>query len=350
MFDFKKGFESDNCSGVHPRLLQALIDVNQGHASGYGYDQVTKRADETFNKLFGREVDVFYVFNGTGANSTALAHLMRPHEAIVCSAASHINTAETGAPERIAGGKIIALPSQDGKVPYDDLLDYLSGWMSEHVVAPRVLSLTQVTDSGFVYGNEEIASLVSLAHKHGLFVHVDGARIANAVVANQGDLKGMIVDSGVDVISFGGTKNGFMFGEAIVFLNRDLSLYFKHTRKSCGQLPSKMRFVAAQFHEALKDGLWLEMAAQSNDMARYLYDRMSSSSAFSAPFVPQANLLFAFVESSIKWMLADEYSFNHFGPLPGISRFVTSFDTTKEDINAFITRAETLMVEVSGKE
>lgn len=343
MFEFQKGFESDNCSGVHPRLMEALSRVNRGHASGYGYDEVTAEADRTFNRLFGREVDVFYVFNGTGSNCTALAHLIRPHEAIVCSAPSHINSAETGAPERIAGGKIMALPSADGKVALDDLRTYLSGWLSEHAVTPRVLSLTQVTDNGYVYSCKELAALTRLAHEHGLYVHVDGARIANAVAASGRDLSEMVTETGIDVLSFGGTKNAFMFGEAIVCLNRELAPYFKHTRKSCGQLPSKMRYIAAQFHEALRDGLWLETARHANAMARYLYQKMDASLAFSAPIIPEANQLFAFVDPSISQALKEDYSYNDFGPLPGISRFVTSWDTEEGEIDAFIERAEYLL-------
>lgn len=339
-------FESDNCSGVHPRIMKALEWANRGYTSGYGYDEFTQLADKEFNLLFERQVDTFYVFNGTGSNCAALAHLIRrPYEAILCSSSAHIHTAETGAPERLAGGKLIPIPSSDGRITSEALLSQLSSWQSEHVVIPRVLSLTQITDAGFRYEDSHIKELCEIAHKHGLIVHVDGARIANAVVANQNRIIPMICDSGVDVLSFGGTKNGFMFGEAVIFLNRELSPYFKNTRKSCGQLPSKMRFIAVQFYEALRDGLWLEMAKNSNDMAQYLYRKMKESNAFSTPYRPDANEIFAFVNASVRDRLQKEFRFNNFGPLPDISRFVTSFDTKKEDVDALISTAEILMGE-----
>lgn len=338
----KRGFESDNCSSVHPRIMRALADINMGHASGYGYDPVTAYADQIFEKLFERQVEVFYTFNGTGTNSAALAHLTGPARTIVCAANAHINSAETGAPERMTSAKLIGLEAPNGIIKPDVLKEYIGGWMSEHVPLPTVLSLTQVTDSGFVYSAEEIKELCDIAHQYGMAVHMDGARLANAVAANGDDLIGTTCGAGVDVLSFGGTKNGFMFGEAVVFFDTEKAEYFKHTRKSCGQLPSKMRYIAAQFIEALKDGLWLEMAHHSNDMALKLYEEMGKLPCFRTPYKPQANELFAFVDDGIKAELLKEFPFNNFGPEPGISRFVTSFDTTEEDIRVFLDYAKEL--------
>lgn len=332
----RRGFESDNCSSVHPRVMQALMEVNCGHVPGYGYDPVTAQADQIFNQLFERKVDVFFTFNGTGTNCAALAHLVTPWQSIFCADSAHINSAETAAPERIAHAKLVPLTSNDGKITPQSLLDAVGGWQSEHVPMPRVLSLTQVTDDGTVYTPGELKKLCEIAHDHKMTVHMDGARLANAVAACQNDLIGITWGAGVDVLSFGGTKNGLMFGEAVVFFNEELDQNFKYTRKSCGQLPSKMRYIAAQFIEVLKDGLWLEMAGHANKMAMLLYEKMNDLPEFRTPFVPQANELFAHVDERIKWQLCEAFPFQHFGPEPGISRFVTSFDTTEADLDALI--------------
>lgn len=335
-----RGFESDNCAPVHPRVMAALEAANRGHVPGYGYDPVTAEADSLFDRLFGRHVEVFYTFNGTGSNAAALAHLVRPHHGIVCADTSHINAAETCAPERIAGGKLLTVPSADGKVTPAQLEGVLGGWQSEHVPKPAVLSLTQVTDEGMVYTSEELRALTDAAHRHGMIVHMDGARLANAVAANRGDLAGST--AGVDVLGFGGTKNGMMFGEAVVFLKTELAEEFAYTRKSCGQLPSKARYIAAQFIALLEDGLWLELAGNANRMARQLYRRMGGLPWFRTPYEPQANELFAHVDERIKWKLCGAFPFQHFGPEPGISRFVTSFDTEEADIDRFLACAEEL--------
>jgi threonine aldolase len=339
-----RGFESDNCSTVHPRIMRALERANRGHASSYGGDPITAEAEKVFDAVFGRPVDVFLTLNGTGTNCAALAHLIKPYQAIVCADTAHINCAETGAPERIAGGKLIGLPAPDGKVKPELLLALLGGWQSEHVALPSVLSLTQVSDEGTVYSPGEISELCRIAHSHGMKVHMDGARLANAVVANGGDLGGTTWSAGVDVLSFGGTKNGLMFGEAVVFFDQALSGQFKYTRKSCGQLASKMRYIAAQFVEALSDGLWLEMAGQANAMALRLFEGMNITPGFRAPYRPQANELFAFVEAGIRDALRARYSFLDMGPEPGISRFVTSFDTQPEDVDDFLAYSGTLTI------
>jgi len=341
--DNRRGFESDNCSSVHPLVMLALQEANRGHVSGYGYDPITAEADIAFNRLFGREVDVFYTFNGTGTNCAALAHLVLPFQSILCADSSHINSAETCAPERIANAKLVTVHCPDGKIRPEQLEEAVGGWQSEHVAMPKVLSLTNVTDEGTVYSPEELKTLARIAHEHNMVVHMDGARLANAVAANGNDVCGTTCGSGVDVLSFGGTKNGMMFGEAVVFFNHSLAENFKYTRKSCGQLPSKMRYIAAQFLAVLKDNLWLEMANHANAMARLLYEKMQGSPCFRTPFVPQANELFAHVDDRIKWQLCKEFPFQHFGPEPNISRFVTSFDTEETDIDQLIQRADELM-------
>lgn len=345
LLDGTRGFESDNCSSVHPRIMRALEEVNVGHVSGYGYDPITTYADKIFDQLFEQHVEVFYTFNGTGTNAASLAHLSCAPYAIICADNAHINSAETGAIERMLSGKVIGLRSEGGIIDPETLKEYMEGWMSEHVTIPSVLSLTQVTDGGFVYKQSQIKELCDIAHAHNMVVHMDGARLANAVAANNDDLIGTTCGAGVDVLSFGGTKNGFMFGEAVVFFDTEKAKYFKNTRKSCGQLPSKMRYIAAQFIEALKDGLWLEMAHHSNEMALFMYEKMKKLSCFKTPYKPQANELFAFVDEKIKWDLIKKFPFNNFGPEAGISRFVTSFDTTEDDVMRFVDYAMKLYEE-----
>ncbi len=341
----KRGFASDNHAGVHPRILKALEEANVGHAPAYGYDPVTRCADECFDEIFGRHVDVFYTFNGTGTNCLALAHLVKPGQTILTAEDAHILNAETGAPERITGAKLIGLTAPFGIIDPDALKEAIGGWKNEHVSLIKALSLTQTSDSGAVYTADQIRELCAIAHANGILVHMDGARIANAVAAGGDDIQSITWKAGVDLMSFGGTKNGGMFAEAVVIFNEELTDEFKYLRKSCGQLASKMRFLSAQFAELLRDGLWLSNAHHANDMAKKLFAVMQDLPGIHAPYEPQANELFAFVEEGIKEDLAREFSFENIGPVPGISRFVTSWDTQEEDIAAFAECVKKLIIE-----
>ena len=275
-------FASDNFAGAHPRVVEAVAAANVGHVMAYGEDPYTAECEARFRDLFGPTTETFLAFTGTGANVLALATMLKPAQAIVCTNWSHITVDETGAPERILGAKLIGLPSDDGKVRPEQLdeLAHLIG--VTHHAQPGVVSLTQSTELGTLYTPDEIASLCETAHRLGMSVHVDGARIANAVAALGGTvaaLRSLTVDAGVDVLSFGGTKNGLLGGEAVVYLNPEMATSARFVRKQVTQLASKMRFVAAQFNALLDDGLWIELATHANDMAALLHRRTAAIDA-----------------------------------------------------------------------
>lgn len=339
---FCRGFESDNCSGVHERVIEAIIKANTGHCIGYGYDAYTQKAIKEFEKIFGEDISVYLTMNGTGTNAASLAHLVHQGQAIVCAQGAHIASLETGAVERMSGARIIEIPADGGKIEPEALEEVLGGWQSEHTPQIHALSITQCTESGRVYSPCQVKRLCDIAHSHGVLVHMDGARIANAAASCQDDIVGMTKDAGVDVLCFGGTKNGLLYGEAVVFFEKALGMGFKGTRKSCGQLSSKMRFISAQFEAVLKDGLWLSMAHHSNDMAEYMWQQMMDCTLFRPYAKPDANELFAFVDDDIRDELRKRFSFMDVGPVSGISRFVCSFDTTRDDIDDFIAYAKKL--------
>src|SRR5919202_3677493 len=266
----KRGFASDNNAGVHPRVWDALRAADRGHAVAYGDDVYTETAVRLFRERFGEAAEVFFVFGGTGANITALAALTRPHHAVVCAETAHINVDECGAPERFAGCKLLALATPSGKLRAEQVEPLLARAGDQHHVQPRVVSVSQATELGTVYTAEELRRLAEFAHARGMLLHVDGARLANAAAHTGASLRELTADAGVDVLSFGGTKNGMMYGEAVVFLDPRLAEGFKFVRKQAAQLPSKMRFVAAQFTALLAEDLWLQNASHANHMARLL--------------------------------------------------------------------------------
>src|SRR4051794_2373644 len=227
--------------------MAALVEANDGHALAYGADQWTQRAVERIRALFGAPVEVVFVWGGTGANVVALQNLLRPWEGVVCTDVAHINTDECGAPERFTGCKLLGFPNVDGKLTPDHVRSALAGRGDEHHVQASVVSVTQATEWGTVYSVDELRAITAVAHEHGLRVHLDGARLANALVALDVDVRAITVDAGVDVVSFGGTKNGLMYGEAVVFVDPALAEHAHFVRKQAMQLPSKMRYVAAQF-------------------------------------------------------------------------------------------------------
>src|SRR6202030_2978336 len=255
---------------VHPDILEALARVNQGHVVAYGDDPYTGSAVRKFEEHFGTDIAVFFTFNGTGANVLSLQALTRSFQSVLCSAYAHIYTDECGAPEKHAGCKLIPLPQQAGKITLDSVRHAYHGIGDEHHSQPRVISITQSTEMGTVYQPEEIQGFARFAHDHGMFLHMDGARIANAAVSLGQPLRQATRDLDVDVLSFGGTKNGILGGEAVVFFNRKLSTDFLFLRKQGMQLASKMRFIAAQFEALLTNGLWQRSAEHANRMARLL--------------------------------------------------------------------------------
>ncbi|MBA3303299.1 MAG: threonine aldolase [Acidimicrobiia bacterium] len=333
-----RGFASDNAAGVHPAVMEALVAANTGHALAYGEDRWTERTAEMFRELFGRDVDTYLVWGGTGANVLALATLLGPAEAVVCTGWSHIHVDETGAPERILGAKLIDLPSPDGKLrpgQIDDIAELIG---QVHHVQPGVVSLTQTTELGTLYSADEIAAVADRAHAHGMRVHLDGARIANATAALGGTidaLRSITVDAGVDVISFGGTKAGIMYGEAVVYLDPSLAGAARFVRKQVTQLPSKQRFVAAQFEALLTDDLWLDIAGHANATARRLHRVVDGIDGIEAGPVPDANALFPRLAPAA-WTALQGWSFFwDWDTATDQVRWMTAWDTTDEDVERF---------------
>src|SRR3954469_2702864 len=285
-------FASDNASGVHPVVLAALADANDGHALAYGDDPITPRAVAALRELFGVPAEVVFTWGGTGANVVGLQCLLSPWEAVICPATAHINVDECGAPERFTGCKLIDVRTRDGKLTAEQVAAQLHGLGDIHHVQPRVVSITQSTEMGTLYTAAEIAAIAEVAHAHGLRLHLDGARIANAAVALGGDVRSFTVDAGVDVLTFGGTKNGMMYGEAVVFLDPDLGRAAPFVRKQAGQLPSKMRYVSAQFEALLAGDLWLRNAGHANAMAQRLAERPATVPGVDVSHAPAVNAVF----------------------------------------------------------
>ncbi len=331
-----RGFASDNNAAVHPRILEALGRVNTGHAIGYGDDPWTEEAVKKIASLFGQEAEVYFVFTGTGANVLSLAAALHPWESVLCASTAHLHEDECGAPERFTGSKVIPLPHHHGKLTPEIVRKELVGFGFEHHAQPKVLSISQTTERGTVYTPEEITQLAELVHRHGMYLHVDGARIANAAAALNVSLSEMITDTGVDMLSFGGTKNGMMYGEAIILLNRRLSVNMKYIRKQGMQLASKMRYIAAQFLAYLEDDLWLQNARHANRMAKKLATGIGKTGNVTLLHPVEANGIFAKIPREKIQPLQEEYFFYLFDEeLPAV-RWMTSWDTTEEDVTGFL--------------
>ena len=334
-----RAFASDNAAGAHPAVLEALIAANEGHALAYGSDRWTDEAHARFRDLFGPTAESFLVWNGTGANVMALATMLHPAECVVCTDWAHIAVDEAGAPERALGAKLLALPSPGAKLVPEQLtaLAHLQG--VQHHAQPGVVSITQSTELGTLYTADEVAALCDTAHRMGMLVHLDGARIANATAALGGTheaLRSFTVDAGVDVVSFGGTKAGLMGGEAVVYLNPELAKRAKYIRKMVNQLPSKMRFVAAQFNALLHDDLWIRGAQQANEAATYLYEQTRTIPGVSFDHAPQVNSLFPVLPVDAIAPLCDWCFFWDWDVSRHQVRWMTAWDTTTDDVDRFV--------------
>jgi threonine aldolase len=332
----KRGFASDNNAGVHPEIIRAMETVNFGHTIAYGDDSYTLEAKERFKQLFGNDIDVYFVFNGTAANVLGLTNITQPYNAVICPDTAHVNTDECGAPEKFTGCKLITIPTQRGKLTPELVLPHLQGFGFEHHVQPRVISISQATELGTIYTLSEIKALSELAHSKNMLLHIDGARIANAAAALAIPIGDFTKNAGVDVLSFGGTKNGMMFGEAIIFFNQELSENFKYIRKQGMQLYSKMRFIAAQFNRYLQDDFWLKTAAYSNHMAKILAESLSNIKEIKITQEVQVNGVFAIIPKKIIPLLQKEYFFYVWNENTSEVRWMCSWDTTEEDIKSFI--------------
>lgn len=338
-----RNFASDNNAGVHPDILEAIQNANAGHVVAYGDDPYTRQAIEQFKAHFGEDIDVYFVFNGTAANVLGLKAVTRSYHAVICSDVAHLNVDECGAPEKFTGCKLLTVPAPDGKLTPEGIRRHLHGFGFEHHAQPRVVSLTQATEMGTVYSPDEIRAIADLAHERGLLVHMDGARLANAAVSLNCDLREITADAGVDVLSFGGTKNGMMFGEAIVFFNPEFSRDFKYYRKQGMQLGSKMRFISAQFSALLSDDLWRQNAAHANRMARYLAERVAEIPHIRITQPVQANGVFAIVPREIIPALQKKYFFYVWNEETAEVRWMTAFDTTEQDVDRFVTAIKEVM-------
>ncbi|HEY6337953.1 MAG TPA: low specificity L-threonine aldolase [Candidatus Sulfotelmatobacter sp.] len=330
-----RSFASDNNAGVHPEIIEAIARANQGHVVAYGADPYTRSAIATFEQHFGPGVDVFFTFNGTGANVLGLQALSRPYHAVLCSEYAHIYCDECGAPEKHTGCKLIPLPHLDGKITLDSVRHAYHGIGDQHHVQPRVISITQSTEMGTVYQPDEIQVLARFAHEHEMFLHVDGARIANAAASLGQTLRQATRDLGVDVLSFGGTKNGIMGGEAVVFFNPGLSRDFLYLRKQGMQLASKMRFIAVQFEALLTDDLWRRSAEHANRMARLLEKEISPIPEVKIVWKVEANGVFAQIPRHTLAKIKERYFFYMWIEEECIVRWMCSFDTTEEDVREF---------------
>lgn len=332
---YKRGFASDNNAGIHPEILKAIENANIGHSTGYGDDPWCREAIELLKKEFGENSEIYFVLTGTGANILGLKSVLHSFNSVLCADTSHINVDECGAPENFTGSKIIPIASPDGKLNPHLLENHLHGFDFEHHSQPGLISITQSTEMGTLYTLEEIKVLGELAHKHGMFLHMDGARISNAAVSLGLNFRDFTVDAGLDILSFGGTKNGLMIGEAVIFFNPALARYAKYYRKQAAQLYSKMRFVGAQFIPYLKEEIWKKNAVHANRMAKLLESQVREIPGIKITQKVESNGVFAIVPKEIIPLLQKEYFFYTWDELRGEVRWMTSFDTTEEDIFGF---------------
>lgn len=331
-----RGFASDNYSGVHPEVLAALAAANDGHQVSYGEDDYTARLQELMVEHFGPGIESFPVFNGTGANVLSLQSLLPRWGAVVCASTAHINMDENGAPERVGGMKLLQVPTPDGKLT-PELIDREAwGWGDEHRAQPLAVSITQTTELGTCYTPEEVRAIADHVHAKGMKLHMDGARLANAAAHLQVPLRAFTRDAGVDILSFGGTKNGLLFGEVVVALNPEAAHGLVFLRKMNMQLASKMRFMSAQFIALLEGDLWLRSASHANAMAARLRAAVDTIEGVRATQKTESNGVFAVLPPGVADRLRSSFRFYDWDEAAGEVRWMCSFDTTEEDVDAFV--------------
>lgn len=331
-----KSFASDNYSGIHPEILQAIQQANVNHIGSYGNDAVTEKTIKRFEEHFGKDIEVFFVYNGTGANVLGLSAMTKSFHSIICPELAHINVDESTAPEKFLGCKIIGVPAPDGKLTPEAVEERIIRLQDQHHPQAKVISISQTTEYATVYTIDEIKALSALAKKYNMYLHMDGSRISNAAVSLSKGFKEFTRDAGVDVLSFGGTKNGMMIGEAIVFFNTALAVDFKYQRKQGMQLHSKMRFISAQFDALLSNDLWKRNATHANAMAALLEKRLKEIPAVRITQRVQANGVFAILPPAIIERAQQEIFFYVWNDKTSECRFMCSFDTTEEDINKLV--------------
>ncbi|HSK46724.1 MAG TPA: low specificity L-threonine aldolase [Coriobacteriia bacterium] len=335
-----RGFGSDNHAGAHPEVLATMLAAGAGHVPAYGDDPWTARAKEVLATHLGEDCDIAFVFNGTGANCVCFAALCRPWESVICPESAHVNEDECGAPEHIAGVKLVTVATPDGKLTPELVAPHLRGFGFEHQAQPRVISVSNVTEHGTVYTPAELRRLADLAHDNNMLLHVDGARISNAAAALGCSLSDLSVNAGVDALVLGGTKNGMVFGEAVVLFGDARADYLPYVRKQSAQLCSKMRFLSAQYIAMFEADLWLRCAGHANEMARLLSDGARERDIALA-FEPQANEVFAYLPGERVPELQERFHFYTWDETPDaggrlLVRWVTSWDTEAEDVEALL--------------
>lgn len=331
-----RGFASDNYSGVHPEVLAALAAANEGHQASYGEDDYTAHLQELMERHFGAGIECFPVFNGTGANVLSLQSLLPRWGAVVCASTAHINMDENGAPERIGGMKLLQVPTPDGKLT-PELIDREAwGWGDEHRAQPLAVSITQTTELGTCYTPAEVRAIADHVHAKGMKLHMDGARLANAAAHLNVPLREFTRDAGVDILSFGGTKNGLLFGEAVIALNPQAAHGLIYLRKMNMQLASKMRFMSAQFIALLEGDLWLRSARHANAMAARLRSAVDSIEGVEPTQKTESNGVFAILPEGVADRLRESFRFYDWNEAAREVRWMCSFDTSEDDIDSFV--------------
>lgn len=337
---------SDNASGTHPLIVEALREANTGHALAYGNDRFTRDAENAFSELFGQDVVTRFAFGGTGANVMALANMLQPAEAVVCTSWSHIAVDEAGAPERFLGAKLIDIPSVDAKLRPNDLYSLSHLFGSEHHVQPRVVSITQATELGTLYTAQEVKDLCAAAHEMNMLVHMDGARICNATAAlgaTREALRSFTIDAGVDVLTFGGTKTGVMFGEAVIFFTTALAARSLYIRKQSTQLYSKMRFISAQYSAFLNNDLFIDLGVASNAAAKSLFEQVQNIHSLRLSTPPQVNSIYPVLDPDVSKALQDWSFFWDWDAATHQVRWMTAWDVDGSDIARFTAGLEALI-------
>lgn len=327
-----RSFASDNNSGVHPLVLEAVIKANDNHAVGYGDDPWTAAAVEKIKEVFGNEASPFFVFNGTGANSVALQAVTRPFNSILCAETAHINVDECGAPARMTGCAVVPIPTPDGKLTPELIKPRLHNFGVCHHSQPKAVYISQVSELGTVYTLEEVRAIADLLHAHDMYLHMDGARLANACAYLQCTMKQITVDAGVDILSFGGTKNGMMMGEAVISFRPEITENLPYFRKQSAQLASKLRYLSAQFIPYLENNLWLENAMKANISAAHLAKILSRYPEIRFTQKVESNQLFFTLPAKAVKKLQEKYFFYMWNEEINEARLVTSWDTTGDDL------------------
>lgn len=328
-----RSFASDNNSGVHPRIMDAIIKANDNHALGYGDDPWTASAETKIKEVFGDLASPFIVFNGTGANSVALQAVTRPFNSILCASTAHINVDECGAPARMTGCAFVAIPTLDGKLTPELIRPHLINFGVCHHSQPKAVYISQVSELGTVYTLDEVKAIADLLHEHDMYLHMDGARLANACAYLNCSMKAATVDAGVDILSFGGTKNGMMMGESVVSFRPEISVNLQYFRKQSAQLASKLRYLSAQFISYLENDLWLENAKKANRAALKLASVLNQYPQIHFTQKIESNQIFFTIPPEQLEKLQEKYFFYMWNEKINEARLVTSWDTTDADID-----------------